>query len=69
MNSWQKLTAILLLEDREELAGAILEALASEKWYRVDIEIRYHQVHAVNITKRITTTPKVITRTNVASKS
>jgi hypothetical protein len=53
MDSWQKLTAILLASDREELALALLEALASEKWHRVDIEIRDHKMHAVNITKRI----------------
>ena len=67
-SSWQKLTEILSSEYREELARAILDALASNQWHRIDIEIRYHRMHAVNVTKRITV-QKVINRTNVAGKS
>ena len=51
-SSWQQLTEILSSEYREELARAILEALASSQWYRIDIEIRDHRMHAVNVTKR-----------------
>jgi hypothetical protein len=68
MDSWQQLTELLSLEYREELARAILEALASQQWHRIDIEIRDHRMHAVNVTKRITV-QKVINRTNVGSKS
>ena len=65
MDSWQQLTELLSKEYREELARAILEALASNQWHRIDIEIRDHRMHAVNVTKRITV-QKVINRTNVA---
>jgi hypothetical protein len=68
MDSWQQLTKILSLEYREELARAILEALASNQWHRVDIEIRDHRMHAVNVTKRITV-QEVTNGTNVANKS
>jgi hypothetical protein len=68
MDSWQQLTELLSLEYREELARAILEALASQQWHRIDIEIRDHRMHAVNVTQRITV-QKVINRTNVGSKS
>ena len=68
MDSWQKLTEVLPIESRNELARAILEALISDHWYRVDIEIRHHRMHAVSTTKRITVM-KLTDRTNVASKS
>jgi len=51
-SSWQELTKVLSSEYREELARAILDALASNQWHRVDIEIRDHRMHAVNVTKR-----------------
>lgn len=68
MDSWQELTEKLPEESRDELAMAILEALESDHWYRVDVEIRFNRIHAVNITKRVTMM-KVPNRTNVASKS
>jgi hypothetical protein len=52
-SSWQELTEILSSEYREELARAILDALASNQWHKVDIEIRDHRMHAVNVTKRM----------------
>jgi len=51
-NSWQELTKVLSIELRQELARSILEALASSQWHRIEIEIRDHKMHAVNITKR-----------------
>lgn len=67
-DSWQELTEILSDEHKEDLAKAIMEALESDHWYRIDIEIRHHRMHAVNITKRITVM-NVPNRTNVASNS
>lgn len=52
-DSWQELTKVLSIEHRQELARSILEALASSQWYRIEIEIRDHRMHAVNVTKRM----------------
>ncbi len=68
MDSWQKLSLELSFESREQLAKAMLEALHSSQWQRIDIEIRDHRMHAIDLTKRIHP-PKVKSRTNVASKS
>lgn len=68
MDFWLELSKILPIECRAELARAILEALESDHWHRIDIEIRHHRMHAVSITKR-TTIIQVPNRTNVASKS
>ncbi|OGC95293.1 MAG: hypothetical protein A2029_01370 [Chloroflexi bacterium RBG_19FT_COMBO_47_9] len=51
-DSWQELTKILSTEYRQELAKSILEALASSQWHRIEIEIRDHRMHAVNVTRR-----------------
>jgi hypothetical protein len=51
-DSWQELTKVLSIEYRQELARSILEALASNQWHRIEIEIRDHKMHAVNVTKR-----------------
>jgi len=67
-SSWKKLTELLSMEYREEVARAILDALASKQWHKVDIEIRDHRIHAINVTKRISTT-EVPNGTNIASKS
>jgi hypothetical protein len=53
MDSWQKLTKILSVESRNELARVLLEALNSSQWQRIDIEIRDHRMHAIDLTRRI----------------
>lgn len=67
-NSWHILTQILTYDHKEELAGAILEALKSQYWHRIDIEIRDHRMHAINVTRR-TNLPKVKNSTHVPNNS
>ena len=53
-SSWQELTDFLSPEHKEELAKAMLEALATEKWYfRIEIEIKDHIMHRINVTKGV----------------
>lgn len=53
-SEWQELTDFLTPEHKEELAKALLEALSTEKWYyRVEIEIKDHIMHRINVTKGI----------------
>lgn len=48
------MTDFLSPEHKEELAKALLEALATDKWYcRIEIEIRDHVMHRINTTKAI----------------
>jgi len=67
-SSWQQLTETLSIENREELARAILDALAAQQWHKIDIEIRDHRIHAVNVTRRAWMAD-VQNRTNGTSKS
>lgn len=53
-DSWQELTEFLSEEHKDELAKAMLEALATEKWYyRIEIEIKDHIMHRINVTKGV----------------
>jgi hypothetical protein len=67
-SSWQKLTQILSFEYREKLADALLEALNSSQWQRIDIEIRDHRMHAIDLTKRIHP-PKIKNKADLTSQS
>ena len=54
IDSWQQLTELLSQEHKEELAKALLEALATERWYyRIEIEVKDHVMHRINITKGV----------------
>lgn len=69
MDSWQKLGEILSDEHKDELAKALMEALSTERWYyRIEIEVRDHIMHRINITKGVHLR-KPTNRTNVASNS
>jgi hypothetical protein len=52
-DSWQKLTEILSDEHKEDLAKMLLEALTSEQWNMVEIEVSNHAMHRIYITKGI----------------
>ncbi|OGO26440.1 MAG: hypothetical protein A2136_05555 [Chloroflexi bacterium RBG_16_54_11] len=52
-SSWQELTELLSAESRQQLARVMLEALKSSQWQRIDIEIRDHRMHAIDLTRRI----------------
>lgn len=68
-SSWQELTDLLSEDHKDELAKVLLEALATERWYyRIEIEIKDHIMHRVNITKGVHLR-KSINRTVVASRS
>ena len=67
-SSWQELTQLLSFESREELAKALLEALNSSQWQRIDIEIRDHRMHAIDLTRRIHP-PKIKNKAELNSQS
>lgn len=68
-DSWQQLTDYLSKEHKDELAKALLEALATEKWYfRIEIEVKDHIMHRINITKGVHLR-KAASRTFVDCKS
>jgi hypothetical protein len=52
-DSWQQLTEILLDEHKEDLAKMLLEALNSEQWNMVEIEVNDHTIHRIYITRGI----------------
>jgi hypothetical protein len=68
MDSWQQVTELLSKEHKEELAKALLEALATDRWYyRIEIEVKDHIMHRINVTKGVHLR-KPASRTNVTSK-
>jgi hypothetical protein len=52
-NSWQQLTEILSDEHKEDLAKMLLEALTSEQWNMVEIEVNDHTMHRIYITRGV----------------
>jgi hypothetical protein len=52
-DSWQKLTEILSDEHKEDLAKMLLEAIHSDQWNMVEIEVNNHTMHRIYITRGI----------------
>lgn len=65
-NSWQKLSEKLSDEHKEDLAKMLLEALNSEQWTMVEVEVNNNMMHRIYITRGIRLR-KLINRTIVAS--
>lgn len=51
MSNWNQLAEIIPDDQREELADALLEALAASIWCEVKVEIREHSLYTVSLTK------------------
>lgn len=51
--SWDQVEVMLSADQREAIARILLDALHSECWYKIDLEIRDHRLHAIDITQRI----------------
>jgi hypothetical protein len=51
MSSWAQLAETIPEDQQEELAEALLDALAASTWCEVKVEIRDHSLYTVSLAK------------------